>query len=179
MKRLTLLLLLCAMWLPAQTPIPLEDVKLPTYIMAGAAYNQYTGGSGFISGIIPEFNRAGVYGSVTMDLVGVKIVDPVTQKAGYGLTPSLRFGQHKVLYNADKSMLTVGGDFGASFSQAAVPSSGVNIGLSGSFTLTVIRHLSPHFAVGVPVRMLWMSGVGPGGTGAWNPVVELGLVWKP
>ena len=97
---------------------PLAQVQLPTYIMAGGSCNQFTGCAGFVSAIVPESNSVGLYGSVTTDISAVKIVDPVTKKTGYGLSPSVRAGQHKVVLNANKNMVTIGGDFGASFAQA-------------------------------------------------------------
>jgi hypothetical protein len=162
---------------PAATPV--ANVALPTYIMAGVSYNQYTGGAGFVSGIIPESQSVGVYGSATTDIVPIKYVNTATGKSGYVLSGSARAGQHKVVYSDLKNMVTLGCDLGASFSSAPAPSSGVNIGLAGSFTLTYIRQLSAHWAVGVPVRMLWLAGSGPNGSGAWNPVLEAGVVWKP
>jgi hypothetical protein len=162
----------------AQTAAPEKHNQLPAYIMAGLSYNQYTGGSGFVSGIVPESNRAGVYGSATADIVPVKVFDPVTKRYGYALSASARGGQHKVVYNDGRNMLLLGGDLGASFSQSDL-SAGLSIGIAGSFTATYIRQLGPHFGIGMPLRMLWMSGVGPGGRGVWNPVGEIGIVWKP
>jgi hypothetical protein len=176
MKLVALFLVVAALSF-AQTPA--AAAPLPAYIMAGLSYNQYTGGSGFVSGIVPESNPVGLYGSVTTDVVPVKVVDPVTGRPGYALSASARAGQHKVVHRDGKTMLLLGGDFGASFSQAGATTAGLNIGIAGSFTATYIRQLTPHFAVGVPIRMLWMSGAGPGGCGVWNPVGEIGIVWKP
>ena len=173
MKTLLSVILL-AFSVHAQTP--LAKAALPTYIMAGASYNQFTGGAGFLAGIIPESSSAGLYASVTVDITGTQITDPVTKKTGYGLSPSVRAGEHKVLWNQGKNMLLIGGDVGASFASGV---SGVTIGIAGSFTATYIRQINANFAVGLPVRMLWMSGVGPGGSGAWNPVLEFGVIWKP
>lgn len=168
-------------------PTTLSQVQLPAYIMFGVARNQFTGTNAFISGIIPESNKVGLYGSVTTDISGIQITDPTTKKLGYVLSPSVRAGQYKTLFNDGKNMLLAGGDLGASFSQIAtattsgtpVASTGVSIGLAGSFTVVYVRQLSTHFAIGVPVQMLWMSGVGPNGTGVWNPVVKFGFIWKP
>jgi len=177
-----------------QTATPVGQVTLPSYIMFGGSYNQFTGASAFVSGVVPEVSSVGLYGSATTDLVPVKFVDKATGKVGYLISGSGRLGQHKTVFNDTKSekdasgnivkqsgnMLLIGGDFGASFSQSGAPANtGVSIGLAGSFTVTYVRQLSVHWAIGVPIRMLWMSGVGPSGTGAWNPVAEFGLVWKP
>jgi hypothetical protein len=41
-------------------------------------------------------------------------------------------------------------------------------------TFTYVRQLSKTWAVMVPIRALYMPSLG-----GWNPVIELGLVWKP
>ncbi|MGD0869087.1 MAG: hypothetical protein ABSB88_06020 [Bryobacteraceae bacterium] len=117
-----------------------------------------------------------LYGSATTDLVPLKTT--VNGKSIYLLSGSARAGEHKVVYQDSKNAVLIGGDVGASFSNSA-GGSGVTLGVAGSFTLTYVRQLSPHWAVGIPVRMLYMSNVGPNGTGAWNPVVEAGIIWKP
>jgi hypothetical protein len=155
----------------------LASVTLPTYIMAGVSFNQITGGAGFVSAIIPESNAVGLYGSATTDLVPLKTT--VNGKSIYVLNGSARAGQHKVVYQDTKNAVLIGGDIGASFSNPSAGTPGVTLGVAGSFTLTYVRQINAHLAVGVPVRMLYMSNVGANGTGAWNPVVEFGLVWKP
>jgi hypothetical protein len=174
-----LTLALSAVALGQTTTTPLAPVTLPTYVMFGASYNQFVGVNAFVEAIVPETAKAGgFYGSMTADLAAAKIT--INSKTGYALAPSFRAGEHKVLYDNGKNMLLIGGDLGAAFS---APSSGtltgVTISVAGSFTVTYLRQLSPHFYVGIPVRMLYMSSAGPNGVGAWNPVVEGGLVWKP
>src|ERR1035441_642358 len=138
--------------------VPVAEVTLPPYIGAGASYNQFTGVTAEVTGLIPETSKlGGLYGSVTADLSATKIV--LAGKSGYVLSPNFRVGQHKVVFNDGKNMITLGGDAGASFSQSAgSTATGLNIGLAGSFTATYIRNLSAHFAVGVPLRMLYLSG---------------------
>jgi hypothetical protein len=193
--------------IPSTTPtISVTNITLPTYIAVGMSYNQFTGAAAFVSGLIPETSKAGgLYGSVTADINAAKVIDPATGKSGYGVSPSFRFGQHKVVYNGTTTtttaggtviaqsgnMLLIGGDFGASWNQVQTTTTsplgvvttsgapGLSIGLAGSFTLTYVRQFTPHLAMAVPIRMLWMSGVGPGATGVWNPVGEIALVWKP
>jgi hypothetical protein len=205
MKTLTLISLLALLLVAsglAQTPTPVDQVSLPTYIMGGAAYNQFTGANGLVSAIVPEVNRVGVYGSLSADLVPLKFTDPTTGKAGYLLSGSFRFGQHKVVHADSWNVLLIGGDFGPSFTQpaglaqaglaqadpgvaqadpgAAVEGTpAVKVGLAGSFTVTYVRQLTAHLAVGFPLRMLWVSGVGRTGQGVWNLVPEVGLIWKP
>lgn len=181
MKKLTIaaLTLACVCALGQTPPVtPATSGQLPTYIMGGFSYNQYTGAAGFTSVVLPESNKAGLYGSATADLVPAKFTDPKTGKTGYLISGSMRAGQHKVVYNDGQNMLLIGGDAGASFANTGTPAA-VTIGLAGSFTVTYVRQINSHLAVGVPVRMLYMSGVGPGGSGAFNPVVECGIIWKP
>lgn len=178
--KLTLTALLACLCLSAQAQDPTPAALKPTYVIAGLSYNQYTGGSGFVSVITPEVKSAGVYASLTADVVPVKFTDAKTGKSGYVMSFSPRFGQHKQLYWDGKNMVLLGGDAGASFSQSTSASSpGTNIGLAGSFTLTYARQLSPHWGIAVPVRMLYLSGAGPDGKGAFNPVVQFGVVYKP
>ncbi len=153
----------------AQTP----PVTLPTYVMAGLAYNQVAGFNGFFSGLTPVSNQAGMYASATLDLLPILSVD-ANGKPIYLLSSSARAGLHKVIYNQGPNALLLGGDVGASFSSAAV-----SIAPAGSFTVTFVRQLSPHFAIGIPIRALWVPPTTVGGTGGFNPVVELGLVWRP
>ena len=178
MKPIILSLFACALCAQTTTPTPgtpLANVSLPTYIMAGVSFNQITGAAGFVSAIIPESNGVGLYGSVTTDLVPLKAT--VSGKSVYLLSGSARAGQHKVLYRGPKFAFLLGADLGASFSGTSP--TGVTIGIAGSFTVTGVYQISPHWAIAVPVRMLYMANVGPNGTGAWNPVTEIGCVWKP
>lgn len=187
MKRISIAVLLCALFAlaafgqttaapTAATGTPLASVTLPTYIMGGVSFNQITGAAGFVSAIIPESNSVGLYGSATTDLLPLKTT--VNGKSVYLLSGSARAGEHKVLYQGPKFAFLVGGDVGASFSSAP-SSAGLTIGVAGSFTLTPVYQINPHWAVGVPIRMLYMSNVGANGAGAWNPVVEFGAIWKP
>lgn len=159
-----------------------QTAPKPTYVMGGLAYNQYTGASAFVSGIVPE-GQGGMYASAVVDLVPQKFVDPKTGRVGYVVSGSTRFGQHRELYRNGPSALLIGGDVGPTFSQQPVATGfslgGTNVGISGSFTVTYVRMIREHIGVAVPVRMLYMSGAGPNGAGAWNPVVEVGVVFKP
>ena len=76
------LLAICAGAQTTTPSIPVANVILPTYIMVGGSYNQFTGASAFFSAIVPESNSVGLYGSVTTDITAVKIVDPATKKTG-------------------------------------------------------------------------------------------------
>jgi len=182
---------------PANTlPAALESVTLPTNIMIGMSYNQFTGAAGLISALEPESQSLtlgvapGLYASESADLTPVKYVNPSTGKTGYLVAGSMRFGQHKVLLNTAQPgstfhpsfLLAIGADAGASFAStptaAGTPATSVSVGFSGSFTLSAFYRFKPHWAAGVAVRALYMSGIGPNGIGAWNPVLEPGLVYS-
>ena len=138
--------------------------------MAGVSWNQFNGAAGFVSAIMPESNSVGLYGSVTTDITAVKIVDPVTGEDR--LRPESLRARRPAQGRPERQQEH--GDRSAATSarrsrRPAARASGVTIGVAGSFTITYIRQLTDHWAVGVPLRMLWLSGAGPNGTGVWNP----------
>jgi hypothetical protein len=162
------------------TPVPVagvtpaviaSNITLPTYIAGGVAYNQLAGVNLWFSAIVPVVNSSGVYESTTTDLFPTSSV--VAGKTVYTFQTSIRQGIHKVVHDDGKNIVLIGGDAGVAFSQSSVTSAGTATGASGSFTVTYVRSITPHFAVMVPVRGLYMPTLG------WNPVVEVGLVWKP
>ena len=170
---MTKLIALAALCLAAHAQTTAADApKLPAYLMAGLSYNQFIGANAFVSAIVPEGKS--IYGSVTMDLSAAKITD-ATGRTGRVLTPSTRVGQHRLMYTDTRNSLLLGGDIGASFTPA---SPGVTIGVAGSFTVTYVRNLAPHWSIALPLRMLWISGAG-GAAGSWNPVAQIGIVWRP
>ena len=48
--------------------------------------------------------------------------------------------------------------------------SGISINFSVSFVATAIYQISPAFSFVLPVRMLYVSGIG------WNPIAEAGIL---
>ena len=68
---------------------------------------------------------------------------------------------------ATRSFL-IGADVGPSFDQAQP--SGINVNFSSSFVATAIYQITPVFSFLVPVRMLYITGIG------WNPIVEAGVL---
>lgn len=155
----------------AQAPATPPDIKLPTYIAGGAAYNQLAGWNLWFSAIVPVANQSGIYESTTTDLFPTKSL--VAGKYVYTFQTSIRQGVHKVVHDDGKNTVLIGGDAGVSFSQSSAPATSQSVGLAGSFTATYVRQLSPHWAVIAPVRALYIQNLG------WNPVVEFGFVWKP
>jgi hypothetical protein len=189
---LALFALTCAFGQPATPVSELQAVTLPQYIFGGISYNQFGSPvfAGVISALEPESQSIGLLASESVDLQPVQYTDPKTGKAGYVLAASARFGQHKILLNTatpqpagvfkPSFVLALGGDAGASFSNsiavAGSPST-ISVGFSGSFTLSAFYRFKPHWAAGLAVRALYLSGVGPNGSGAINPVVEPGVVY--
>lgn len=194
---------LCAFGQTSQPPAPIASAAqsgmIPTYVLFGVSYNQFAtpAVSGLFSAIEPESQNIGLLASESVDLLPVKYIDPVSKKSGYLFTGSFRFGQHKMLVNTDKSKpgdpfkpsfaLTLGGDAGATFSSSAAstPASGaastqpsaISVGFSGSFTLGAFYRFKPHLAFGLAIRALYLPGIGPGGQGAINGVIEPALVY--
>jgi hypothetical protein len=191
---------------PVQPPAPvssaaadaLQSALIPTYVLFGFSYNQFAAPpiAGLFSAIEPESQGIGLLASESVDLLPVKYTDPVTKRTGYLFTGSVRFGQHKMLINTDKSKpgdpfkpsfaLTLGGDLGAAFSSTGSTAStagstsqpsAISIGFSGSFTVGAFYRFKQHWAAGLAVRALYLPGIGPGGQGAMNGVIEPALVY--
>jgi hypothetical protein len=64
----------------------------------------------------------------------------------------------------------IGGDVGPSFSQTQT--SGFNFNFWSSFVATAIYQVTPVFSFIVPLRMLYITGIG------WNPIAEAGVLIK-
>jgi hypothetical protein len=62
----------------------------------------------------------------------------------------------------------VGADVGPSFGQAQP--TGITVSFSSSFVVTAVYQVTPAFSLMVPLRMLYINGIG------WNPVVEAGVI---
>jgi hypothetical protein len=157
----------------ASTLAQVSAVTLPTYVAGGAAYNQLAGYNFWGSAVVPVSNNAGVYESTTADLFPVKAI--VNGKTAYIFTTSVREGVHKVMSNNGKFMTLVGADAGYAFASAGTaPSTTATSGVSASITITAIWQVTPSFAVMAPIRALYMPTLG-----GWNPIAEIGFVWKP
>jgi hypothetical protein len=155
----------------AATAAALNSITLPAYVAGGAAYNQFAGANLWGSAVIPFSQSLGLYESTTADVFPVKTV--INGKSGYVFTTSVREGVHRVIHQDSKNMLLLGADAGFSFSQASAAGSATS-GISGAVTATYVRQLTASLAFMVPVRMLYVSSLG-----GWNPIVEMGIVWKP
>src|SRR5580692_9783406 len=156
------------------TPVNFPAVPLPAAVSAFGEFNQlgnprFTMG---ISAIYPLVGSAGIYGTTTADILPKLAVDPTTGKKFYAISSSLRQGGHKDLVDTGRISVLLGGDVGPSFSQSQT--SGFNISFSSSFVATAIYQVTPVFSFIVPVRMLYISGVG------WNPIAEACILiyWK-
>ena len=121
-----------------------------------------------ISAIYPVVGSAGVYGTTTADILPRLAVDPITGKKFYAISSSLRQGFHKDILDTGRASFLLGGDVGPSFSQSQT--SAFNISFSSSFVATGIYQITPVFSFIVPVRMLYIAGIG------WNPIAEAGVL---
>ena len=155
----------------AATTVAVENLQLPTYLAAGAAYDQAVGSNFFFSAIVPVANQSGVYEATTTDLFPSKTV--YNGKTVYSLSPAIRQSIHKQLYNDQKNVLLVGGGVGVAFAQATAPATGSSAGVTGEVTVTYVRQLSTHFAFMVPTRAVYLPNVG------WYPIVQAAFVFKP
>jgi hypothetical protein len=154
----------------ATPPVTFPAIPLPAAVSAFGEFNQlgsprFTMG---VSAIYPVVGSAGVYGTTTADILPRLAVDPTSDRKFYAISSSLRQGFHKDIVDTGQLSFLLGGDVGPSFSQAAT--SGIDINFSSSFVATAIYQLSPIFSFIVPVRMLYIGGIG------WNPIAEAGIV---
>src|SRR5580704_12088965 len=154
----------------AAAPVTFPAVPLPVAVSAFGEFNQlgnprFTMG---ISAIYPVVGSAGIYGTTTADILPKLAVDPTTGKKFYAISSSLRQGVHKDLVDTGRLSVLLGGDVGPSFSQSQT--SGFNISFSSSFVATAIYQVTPVFSFIVPLRMLYISGIG------WNPIAEAGIL---
>ena len=145
---------------------------LPTYVSAGAAFNQIGNPrvNLFASAIYPIVSSAGVLMSTSTDISPVQITDPTTKRVYWGFSTSVRQGVHKQLYATGNWYFLLGGDAGAGFSQASP--SGLNVSLAASFQATVIYKFKPQWAIVMPIGGVYVNG-------AWNMIPRLGISFKP
>ena len=164
---------------PAVTPtatVAFPSLILPAGIAAFGEFNQLgtPKWSGGFAAIYPIVGSAGVYGSTTADVLPKLATDPATGRKFYALSSSARQGFHKSVVTTGRFTALIGGDVGPSFLQSTgsliAGKSAITVSFSGSFTATGIYQLSSAFSAIVPVRMLYVSGIG------WNPVLEAGIV---
>jgi hypothetical protein len=161
MKQTTITFLLCAISAFGQTTAPVQPaqpapttsvnfpaIPMPTGVAAFGEFNQlgsprFTMG---ISAIYPVSGSAGIYGTTTADILPKLVVDPTT----------------------GRKFFLLGADVGPSFNQAQP--SGINVNFSSSFVATAVYQITPVFSFMLPVRMLYITGIG------WNPIVEAGVI---
>ena len=154
----------------ATTPVTFPAIPLPVAVSAFGEFNQlgnprFTMG---VSAIYPVVGSVGIYGTTTADILPKLATDPATGKKFYAISSSLRQGFHKDIVDSGRASFLLGGDVGPSFSQSQP--SGISVSFSSSFVATAIYQVTPAFSFIVPVRMLYITGVG------WNPIAEAGVV---
>ena len=151
-------------------PVNLPAIPLPVAVAAFGEFNQlgtprFTMG---VSATYPVVVSAGIYGTTTADILPKLATDPATGRKFYAISSSIRQGFHKDILDTGRFSFMLGGDVGPSFSQAQT--SGIDINFSSSFVATGLYQVTPAFSLIVPVRMLYVSGIG------WNPIAEAGIV---
>ncbi len=178
MTHLATLFALTAALAIAQTSAPvavtasgLAAITLPTYIAGGGAFNQLAGVNLWFSAIAPISTSLGMYESTTADLFPVRVM--VSGKGAYVFQSSFREGVHKLLHQDAHNAILIGGDAGYSFAQASSAGAATS-GVSAAITFTYVRQINAHWALMVPIRALYMPTLG-----GWNPILEMGLSWKP
>ena len=154
----------------APAPVTFPAIPMPVGIAAFGEFNQlgdprFTMG---ISAIYPVVGSVGIYGTTTADILPKLATDPTTGKKFYAISASIRQGFHKDLVDTGRFSFLLGGDVGPSFSESTA--SVISINFSSSFVATAIFQISPVFSFVVPVRMLYVSGIG------WNPIAEAGVI---
>jgi hypothetical protein len=180
MKLTTITFLLCAIGAFGQTTAPVQPapitpvnfpaIPMPTGVAAFGEFNQLgsprvTMG---ISAIYPVAGSAGIYGTTTADILPKLAVDPTTGRKFYAISSSVRQGFHKDLFDTGHLSFLLGADVGPSFNQAQP--SGISVNFSSSFVATAVYQITPVFSFLLPVRMLYITGIG------WNPIVEAGVI---
>jgi hypothetical protein len=172
----TLLLILAASSMLAQTSAPpaapAQPIALPTAISVVGEFNQLASprwAMGLSALYAPALqSNIGMYNTTTADVVPVKATDPITGKKFLAISASVRQGVHEKLLATGPWVFLVGADIGPGFSQ---PSGGgaINVNIASSFVATTVYRARPWLSVVVPVRMLYVGGIG------WNPVVQAGI----
>ena len=177
---LGLVALMCftsAPWMAAQTattPAPVTTaatpvVALPTAISVVGEFNQLGSPQWAmgLSALYPVASQYGVYTTTTADVIPVKATDPTTGKSFYAVSASVRQGIHYKILSTGNWHFLLGADVGPGFSSTAT--SGISVSMTSSFVATALYRINKMFSVVVPVRMLYVGGVG------WNPVLQAGV----
>jgi hypothetical protein len=156
---------------PAQPTF--STAVLPTGFAVFGEFNQLgttSKWSGGLSAMYPVSTSVGLYMTTTGDFLPQKAIDPATKKTFYAISGSARQGVHKTIVSTGKFVFLIGGDVGPTFAQPNGVSGSINVSFSSSFIATGYYEISKVFGFIVPVRMLYVSGIG------WNPIAEAGIV---
>jgi len=156
---------------PAQPTF--STAVLPTGFAVFGEFNQLgttSKWSGGLSAMYPVSTSVGLYMTTTGDFLPQKAVDPVTRKTFYAISGSARQGVHKTIVSTGEFVFLAGADVGPTFAQPNGVSGSINVSFSSSFIATGYYQISKVFGFIVPVRMLYVSGIG------WNPIAEVGIV---
>ncbi|MGA3015946.1 MAG: hypothetical protein ABSF62_02420 [Bryobacteraceae bacterium] len=151
-----------------QTTTP--SITLPTAISVTGEFNQLSTPQ-WAMGLSALYTTTaqgsiGMYNTSTADVIPIRATDPATGKQFWALSAQFRQGVHEKILATGKFRFLLGGDIGPGFSSTA---SGISVSATGSFVATGLYRVNNWLSVVVPVRMLYVSGIG------WNPVVQAGL----
>ena len=154
----------------AQTPTP-TGIVLPTSVSVVGEFNQLATPQWAI-GLCAMYaataqSNIGMYNSSCADVIPVHATDPTTGKQFYAISASFRQGLHEKLLATGKFVFLLGADVGPGFSSS--PTSGISLSATGSFVFTTVYRVKPYMSIVIPIRALYISGIG------WNPVFQAGV----
>lgn len=153
------------------TPTTTTSTGLPTYVLAGASFNQI--GSprwNFVAeALYPTGSSTLEYTSTAVNIIPAISTTSTGQKF-YTFQTTAQQSVHKILYQTGKFMLLVGGGLGASFSQASP--TGTNVTVAASFTCTPVYQFSKRWGIAFPVQGIYT-------TQGWDLVPAATVVFKP
>jgi len=146
-------------------------ITLPTSISVVGEFNQLATPQwaiGISALYAPSVqSNIGMYDTTSADVIPVRANDPVTKKPFIAISASIRQGVHEKILCSGKYCFFLGGDIGPGFSSNST--NGVSLSFTSSFVATSIYRIKPWLSFVVPIRMLYVSGIG------WNPVLQAGF----
>jgi hypothetical protein len=157
---------------PAATNAATPSLTLPTYVLAGASFNQIgTPRVNLIAGAIyPSGSSTVEYLATIINIVPHKSINSATGKSYFSFTTTAQQSVHKIVYKSGKFVLLVGGGAGVAFTQASP--TGTNAGFAGSFTATPVYQPAPKFGIAFPIQGLYTAS-------GWNLVPTVAVVFRP
>src|ERR1035441_10668517 len=148
-----------------QTATPI--ITLPTAVSVVGEFNQLSTPQWAIglSALYTTSPQASIsmYNTSSADVIPVYAKDPTTGKSFYAISASFRQGIHEKILATGPFVFLLGADIGPGFS--STPAGGISVSATGSFVATGVVHINSWLSAVVPIRALYVQGVG------WNPVL--------